>query len=604
MKKFTLLMSLMLMAAVVFGQSLMEKRTTDFIGKKGNVEQNRELTIIWEDDFSDPGLWVTDYDESNVNDGPWVIGTDGPAGYYSEGMGALESTTADNGFAMYDSDATGVEVGSQDSKLIYHTSIDCSAYEKVAVTFESYYRRFHGNCYIEVSTDSVTWTQYQVHADVETNSSTANPEVVTVNITEVAGNAATVYFMFRYIGEWDYAWMVDDIKFFVAPDHDLKLADARVNFWPQYIDFGYSGFYGMVPQRQIVSENAYIFFNGVVKNLGTMDATPTVSVSVTDPSATEIFTNSATYDGTITTEAQDTLTMDDTELYISDAVEGIYTWTFEASENGITEENPVDNTIVYETEITENLYSHNSGNVTGGWSTDNYTNGGLDGDIIGVEYQFFVPDTITLGKVYISSMTDVNTSFVFKLMSWDDAADAWVEFISSPIITIDDTTDVGRVHEIGFPDIIAIDPGEDVARVLAAVEYFPNGETFRLGIDGSVPTSGYETWMFFMDEDKWYYYGGDHVAVIDLELSESTGVYQNTFNNFEVYPNPTTGVINIDNVKNATIEVFNTLGKRVAVVENSDFRANVNLGQYAEGTYIVRVTSDQGVGMRKVNLVK
>lgn len=592
------------MTAVVFGQSLMQKRTTDFIMKKGDVKQDRELTVIWEDDFSDASLWVTDYDASNANDGPWVIGTDGPSGFYSNGMGALESTTADNGFAMYDSDAVGVEVGSQDSKLIYHTSIDCSAYDAVAVTFESYYRRFHGNCYIEVSTDSATWTQYQVHPEIETNSSTANPDIVTVNITDVAANASTVYFMFRYIGEWDYAWMVDDVKFFVAPDHDLKLSDARVNFWPEYIDFGYSGFYGMVPQRQISHENAYIFFNGAVKNLGTMDATPTLSVSVTDPSDAEIFTNSATYEGTLATEAFDTIAMEEPMLYITDAQKGIYTWTFEASEDGVTEENPVDNTIVYETEVTEFMYSHNSGTVTGSWSTDNYTDGGLDGDIIGVEYQFFNQDTIEKVKVYISSMTDLNTSFVVKMMSWDEAASEWVEFIASPIVTINDSTDIGVVHEVTFPDDVVIEPVEGFIKVLAAVEYYPNGGTFRLGIDGSVPTSGYETWMYFMNDNSWFYYGGDHVAVIDLELSPENSIGQNEFTDFEVYPNPTSGVIRIENVEGAKVEVFNLMGMRVASVVSEDFTTSIDLGSYAEGSYIVRVTAEQGVGMRKVNLVK
>jgi hypothetical protein len=616
MKKFTMLMSIMLMAAVVFGQSLMEKRTQHFIQTKGDVEQTRELTIIWEDDFSDAGIWLTEYDEGNANDGPWVIDTVGPAGSYSEGMGAIESTTAANGFAMYDSDAIGVEVGSQDSKLVYDGTIDCTAYDAVAVSFESYYRMFHGNCYVEVSTDGTTWEQFQVHENVELNSASANPELITVNISTIAGNAATVHFRFRYIGEWDYAWMVDDVKFFVAPDHDLKLSDARVNFfqYPHYVDtvqysmgeyYGYSGFYGMIPQRQITSPDAYMVFDGVVKNIGSIDATPTLSITVTDPESTEVFTNSATYEGSLITEANDTISMIDTELNLADAIKGIYTWTFEASEDGITEENPADNTIVYETEITDNLYSRDRGVVTGSWSTDNYTDGGQDGDLVGVVYPFFNQDTITKGKVYISSMTEVGTSFVFKLMMWDEAAAAWVESISSGIITIDDESDIGTMHEITLPDPFTVEPVDGFVEVLAAVEYYPAGNTFRFGIDGTVPTSGFETWMYFMIDDTWYHYGGDQVPVIQLELvSSDISVAQNSFTNFEVYPNPTSGMVKIENVKDATIEVFNMLGERIALVNNADFVANINLSNYAEGTYVVRVTAEQGVGTRKINLVR
>ncbi|MEA1874474.1 MAG: T9SS type A sorting domain-containing protein [Bacteroidota bacterium] len=615
MKKITILMSIMLITVVVFGQSLMEKRTQHFIQTKGDVEQTRELTIIWEDDFSNSAVWLADYDDGNANDGPWVVGTNGPAGYYSEGMGPIESTTAENGFAMYDSDAIGVEAGSQDSKLIYDGTIDCSAYDAVAVSFQSYYRAFHGNCYIEVSTDGTTWEQFQVHGDIEVNSASANPELITVNISTIAANQANLQFRFRYIGEWDYAWMVDDLKFFVAPDHDLKLADARVNFfqYPHYVDpveytlseyYGYSGFYGMIPQRQITSPDAFMVFDGVVKNIGSIDATPSFSITVTNPTSDEVFTNSAVYGGSLTTEANDTISIIDPELNLADAVQGIYTWTFETFEDGVTEENPADNTIVYETEVTENLYSRDRGTVTGGWSTENYTDGGQDGDLVGVVYPFFNQDTITKGKVYISSMTEVGTSFVFKLMMWDEVASAWVETISSNIVTIADSSDIGVMHEITLPDPFTVEPVDGFVEVLAAVEYYPAGNSFRFGIDGTVPTSGFETWMYFMNDDSWYYYGGDHVPLIQLELTEPLSIAQNSFTDFQVYPNPTSGMLKIENVKDATIEIFNMLGERIALVNNADFVANINLSNYAEGTYIVRVTAEQGVGTRKVNLMK
>jgi hypothetical protein len=615
MKKFTLILSMVLVVSVLYGQSLVEKRTTRFLQQKGDIEYSRDLEVIWSDDFSDADLWVTDYDDQNANDGPWVIGTDGPAGYYSEAMGAIESTTGDNGFAMYDSDGTGVEVGSQDSKLIYHTAIDCGDYDKVAVTFESYYRKFHGVCYVEISTDSTNWTQYQVHEDVAVNSATSNPEIVTINITDVAANQETVYFMFRYVGEWDYAWMVDDVKFFVAPDHDLKVVDARVNFfqYPHYIDsatypvgeyYGFSGFFGMIPQRQIANENALMVFDGVVKNLGSMDATPTFSINVTDPSSDVIFSNDVVYDDVLGTSAQDTMSIIDTEFHIDAPELGTYTWTFETSEDGITEENPADNTITYTTEVTENLYTRDNGMYTGGVGTENFVGGGLDGDIVGVVYPFFEPDTIVKGRVFLSSMTALNTSFVFKIMTWDEVADEWVELTSSSIITVDDSTDLEVMLEIEFPDYVPVEPIDGFTEVLAAVEIYPGGESFRIGIDNTAPTSGYETWMYFMDDLTWYTYGGEAALLIQLELKGMTSVGHNTYNDFEVYPNPTNGVIRIENVKDATVEVFDMLGKRVAVVDNAEYQTSIDLGAFAEGSYIVRVTANEGVGMRKVNLIK
>ncbi len=535
MKKFTIFMGFLLITGMLFGQALVPQRTKDFVKVKGAPDdQSKNLIIIWEDDFSNSDLWVTDYDESNPNDGPWVIGTNAPSGYYSEGMGPIQSTTTDNGFAMYDSDAVGVDpAGEQDSKLIYHTSIDCFDYDAVAVSFESYYRAYQGNCYIEVSTDSSTWEQFQVHENIEGNSSTSNPEMVTVNISDFAANQPEVFFRFRYIGVWDYAWMVDDIKFFVAPDHDLKLMDARVNFfqYPHYVDpvtypsgdyYGYSGYFGKIPQLQMQNEDALIVFDGVIKNLGSLDATPSLEASVLNPYNDEIFSNSATLSSSLETEENDTIEMSDEVLSIPDAMLGVYTWNFEAYEDGVTEENPPDNTISYQTEITPNYYSHNSGTVTGGWSTENYDDGGIDGDMIGVVYPFFEPDTIKKAHIYISSMTSVGTSFVVKLMTWDDDAGEWSEKLATGVHNITSEQDTDTLWSVTFPgngyDVEAVDGFEEV---MVAVEYFYGTEdSFRFGIDGSVPTSGHETWMYFMGENSWYYYGGDHVPVMDIETAE------------------------------------------------------------------------------------
>ncbi|MFO7790917.1 MAG: T9SS type A sorting domain-containing protein [Bacteroidales bacterium] len=620
MKKFTLFMSLMLITGMIFGQVLTQQKTKDFVKAKGDpVEYGKDLTIIWEDDFSDDSLWETAYDEDNPNDGPWVIDTVGPSGSYSEGMGPIESTTADNGFAMYDSDAIGNDAsGSQDSKLIYHTSIDCSAYESVAVSFESYYRKFNGNCYIEVSTDSSTWEQYQVHEGIETNSATDNPAIVTVNITDFAASESEVYFRFRYIGEWDYAWMVDDIKFFEAPDYDLHLMDARVNFfqYPHYVDpsqyplgdyYGYSGFFGKIPQNQIQNENALIVFDGVVKNIGTIEADPTLEITVTHPDLGEVFNNTATLGTPLSTEEKDTIDITDTELNMPNALLGTYTWAFETYDDTITDENPANNTISYETEVTTNYYSHNSGNVTGSWSTENYQDGGEDGDMIGVVYPFFEPDTISDVNVFISSMTDVGTSFVVKLLTWDSEGQEWVEEMSSPVYNISDEEQTGAMFEATLPgDGFPVEVPEDFAEILVAVEYYYGGEgsSFRLGTDGSVPTSGHETWMYFMNDTQWYYYGGDHVPVIDIGKYDDNAVDVNEYDDFSVYPNPTTGIVSIDNVQGATIEVYNMIGKRVRIIQNADFNNQIDLSGMSEGTYLVRITSDKGVGVRKINLIK
>ena len=64
-----------------------------------------------------------------------------------------------------------------------------------------------------------------------------------------------------------------------------------------------------------------------------------------------------------------------------------------------------------------------------------------------------------------------------------------------------------------------------------------------------------------------------------------------------VYPNPTTGELHIDAVDVRKVECYSQMGQLVRVYENvRDF----DLGDLAQGVYVLRITVPQGVTMRKV----
>ena len=87
-------------------------------------EDASKVVPFWTDDLSDASLW-TMVDHANGGTQNWVIGTAAPSGFYSDGMGAIASTTASNGFAMYDSDALGTTAANvQDATLTFNNSID------------------------------------------------------------------------------------------------------------------------------------------------------------------------------------------------------------------------------------------------------------------------------------------------------------------------------------------------------------------------------------------------------------------------------------------------------------------------------------------------
>ena len=68
-------------------------------------------------------------------------------------------------------------------------------------------------------------------------------------------------------------------------------------------------------------------------------------------------------------------------------------------------------------------------------------------------------------------------------------------------------------------------------------------------------------------------------------------------NRITVYPNPTTGLLQIDAVDVQKVECYSPMGQLVGVYENMN---ELNLGELAKGVYMLRITVPQGVTMRKV----
>ena len=73
-------------------------------------------------------------------------------------------------------------------------------------------------------------------------------------------------------------------------------------------------------------------------------------------------------------------------------------------------------------------------------------------------------------------------------------------------------------------------------------------------------------------------------------------------NSVTVYPNPTTGVVQIKNEewRMENMEVYDAYGKMLNVMSVNDHTANLDLGGYAKGTYFVRVTTERGVVTKRV----
>ncbi len=77
---------------------------------------------------------------------------------------------------------------------------------------------------------------------------------------------------------------------------------------------------------------------------------------------------------------------------------------------------------------------------------------------------------------------------------------------------------------------------------------------------------------------------------------------------FSVYPNPTTGVLNIrsdvDKAEWLSIEVVNTSGQIVKRIAQKDIDNAIDLSEQANGLYLIKVNTTKGNVVKKINLIK
>jgi len=224
MKKL-LLLSICLFTAMHFGFS-QESRITKGTGKnkhpmssnRGHIKKPNIQAAFWSDDFSNAGNWIPSNQVGNSDD--WVIGTGIPSGPFA--IPAIASTTAANGYALFDSDL--LCSGDQIADIENLNAIDCSTHGAVSLSFEQTYERYNDSTFVYVSTNGSTWTKFSVNETATNNVISLNPEIVQVDISSVAANQATVFIRFEfwspttYVGPGAsgpgcaYSWMIDDVS--------------------------------------------------------------------------------------------------------------------------------------------------------------------------------------------------------------------------------------------------------------------------------------------------------------------------------------------------------------------------------------------------------
>ncbi len=83
-----------------------------------------------------------------------------------------------------------------------------------------------------------------------------------------------------------------------------------------------------------------------------------------------------------------------------------------------------------------------------------------------------------------------------------------------------------------------------------------------------------------------------------------TSIQTSTKETVSLFPNPTNGILNVANATGATIQVWSMLGQKVAEVNHANNLERIDLSNYSNGTFIVRIITDKQITTKKINLIK
>jgi hypothetical protein len=584
--------------------------------------------VFWSEDFGG-GAIPMGWANADANDPTivWEHETDsGRVTVVNPGFNgvAFQSTTTSNGFVIFDSDGYGQLATDHDVSLSTD-SIDCSTQPTVFVRFENQFIQFAAStAELGVSADGGTnWTYYALFA----NAATGNTGLSVVNQTEeldisaVAGNQANVMLRFRWQGNFEYSWKLDDITLQDAatplPSDNLALGD----FFYVPNNFG-------TPASQIASDTFDLF--GVdVSNLGSSDQTNViVTAEILDGTLSTVYYMDTVQMGTITAGDPDSLFFAEfSRFFIPNQLPliGDYAVVYSISSDQ-TDIDPSDNVAGQFFTITDSTFQkdlapatayqpggggdHLVGNV---YRTDDNFNAG---DFLASTVEFAAASNTSLDGVPVTIwLAEVSSNVNNDYSNFDGTSD----LNSNPDLTVvgfaSHTFPAGTANfDMQTVSIQDLATGENGVSLKPGTRYF-------VLVDYSGPANAHfqaygEQIDFFqistiLYTSGWFLggFGSEITAVVRMNISIPTNTNQVELKNatLDVFPNPAQNYATVDlkleNPTDATLTVSDVTG-RVVYQENlnnvSNERLTLDVSQYAAGTYFVKVTTAEGIKTQRL----
>ncbi len=595
-----------LLTALAFASLGVSAQKQKVAAKEMNVENIQQPSVkptaqqkvtIWSNDFSTASQWA--FSNATNDNQDWVISTSTSTSLgYSTGawVDPNNTVTNENGYALFDSDLVGTSTGTQDAFMTFTGSVDCSSYPNVVLEFNQRVRMWQTTETIfEVSNDNgATWIQFPVNLDKAT--STLYQENSQVNITSAAGGQANVKIRLRYIGAWDYAWLVDDLKIVEQPAYDLR---SLTPFVAGTNNIGIE--YGKTPVAHL---DASYDIGGSAFNFGASTNTNTV--------ANVNFGSGLSYNYAIgTIAAGDTIAYGATET--PSLAVGLYNgvYTISSTEevagstlfaNNVGNRNFEVTNSVYaldgigvnpsSLQVTTTLGSNSFNTPTGTIFANMYHLRGGNTNNVVVSLEIGISNATTAGTSIQVAMIDTATFFADGYQSLTDLNGNVAESDYYTVTAAD--VAAGKIT-VFFPQPVALGDDAYYAAVLTEVDA-SNTNIIRILNDETVLQPSYAS-MIHLIGDATYSNGNAFAIRMNMGV---LGLDESANANLSVYPNPSTEVVTIEsNITEGSIQIIDLTGKVVANQTVNGTATAFNTTALTNGIYTVILTNGSTVETRK-----
>lgn len=596
MKKITFLMVFALISSVMFAQTFVgnsdskinPKKTTTVYKSNANYKPVAKdiLATVFEEDFEDWSLtWPpTGWTQT---DGPssaqhWAYSNDTESGGNGTGQARV----------LYDFN--------QDEWLITPViSIPAIGNYRLAFDWSMFYDWMvspnnNGDFMIKISTDGGTsWTQVWVEDDQLLVESPTIPwpwetyvyYTTNIDVTSYAGQ--NIQIAFHYYANDAARVQIDNLMVYETYDYELVLTIPHIWF-----NMG-GGFLSKMPIEQLVG----IFFGASVWNNGALDATNVILTADVSESSISLFNE---FKDTAILSAGDQDSLGIAAGFVDFlAAPATYIVSMDVTSDGV-EEN-VDNN-VFETsfDVTDGVFARWAVQ-TGHQSAWNFVDA-ADGDFVGIRYYFPNPDTLWGMRVWISPFSTVGTTMIPVI--YQSTATEVLELIIGEEYDIQ-PGDLGNWVTVILPDLTGEDLNIEGDFVYyAGFQCYWGADTILFGSDVSGAPHNYQYESALYNSATWYYFTG--APMIELLTSDfnATPEVNVTESKVNVYPNPTNGMVNFQNVASANITIYNMLGEVVSTIKNANEFTTIDMSKMKDGTYFAKIEGNNNVITRKIVLTK